>query len=481
MPRKPVSKKGSTQKIMDVLINRENGWLKVNESERKRIFSFCDHYRNFLSDVKTERQANRRGIDLAEKNGFKNLNYFIDQKKRLSPGDKVYVTISDKTLILVAIGKNSLESGMRIIGGHTDSPRLDLKPRPLYEDGEMGLLDTHYYGGIKKYQWVTIPLALHGVVSKKNGDQISISIGENSSDPVFNITDLLPHLGKDQAGKKLNEGISGEGLNVLFASIPQKNKEAGERIKLNAMELLYQTYGIVEDDLVSAELELVPAGPARDSGIDRSMILGYGQDDRVSVYTGLQALLHQKKIPAATSVCILTDKEEIGSVGSTGMYSFLFENVMAEIINLTTRDYSDLILRRCLKNSKMLSADVNALHDPNYPEVSSPNNNMAKLNHGLILTKYVGARGKSGSNDAHAEYLAELRKIFDDANVIWQTGEIGKVDQGGGGTIAFMMARYEMDVVDCGIGLLSMHAPWEISGKLDIYMAYKGYKAFYDS
>ncbi len=479
MPGKPVSKKGNTKKKVDVLFSQENGWLKISKSEHKQIYSFCDGYRNFLSDVKTERQANRKGIDLAEENGFRNLSEFIDKKKKLSSGDKIYVTISSKTLILVTIGKNNLETGMRIIGGHTDSPRLDLKPRPLYEDGQMSLLDTHYYGGIKKYQWVTIPLALHGVVNKKNGEQIAISIGEAPDDPVFNITDLLPHLGKDQAEKKLSEGISGEGLNVLFSSIPKNDKDAKEKIKLNAMELLFQSYRITEEDLISAELELVPAGSARDSGIDRSMILGYGQDDRVSVYTGLLALLDQKEIPAATSVCILTDKEEIGSVGSTGMYSFLFENVIAEIINLTTDNYSDLTLRRCLKNSKMLSADVNALHDPNYPEVSSPNDNMAKLNHGLILTKYVGARGKSGSNDAHAEYLAELRKLFDDANVIWQTGEIGKVDQGGGGTIAFMMARYEMDVVDCGIGLLSMHAPWETAGKLDIYMAYKGYKAFY--
>ncbi len=481
MPGKPVSKKGNTPKKVDVLYHQENGWLKINKSEHKHIFSFCDGYRNFLSNVKTERQANRKGIDLAEKNGFRNLSELIDKKKKLTLGDKVYISLSSKTLILVAIGTNNLETGMRIIGGHTDSPRLDLKPRPLYEDGQMSLLDTHYYGGIKKYQWVTIPLALHGVVNKKNGEQISISIGENPNDPVFNITDLLPHLGKDQAEKKLNEGISGEGLNVLFSSIPKNDNDAKEKIKLNAMDLLFETYGIIEEDLISAELELVPAGPARDSGIDRSMILGYGQDDRVSVYTGLLALLDQKRIPAATSVCILTDKEEIGSVGSTGMYSFLFENVIAEIINLTTDRYSELTLRRCLKNSKMLSADVNALHDPNYPEVSSPNNNMAKLNHGLVLTKYVGSRGKSGSNDAHAEYLAELRKIFDDANVIWQTGEIGKVDQGGGGTIAFMMARYEMDVVDCGIGLLSMHAPWETAGKLDIYMAYKGYKAFYNS
>ena len=472
-------KKKTDSKLKELLLSTENGWLSLSKGEEKELNRFCEEYRVFLSKVKTERDASKEAIELARKKGFIDIKSVLDTKGKISPGDKVYVNIADKTVILFHLGSKDIVEGMRIIGGHTDSPRLDLKPRPIYEDGGLSLLDTHYYGGVKKYQWVTIPLALHGVVTKKNGEVIHICIGEDEKDPVFTITDILPHLGKDQGEKKLTEAITGEGLNVLFGSIPVNLPDVKEKVKLNTLKILNSNYDIDEKDLTSAELELVPAGPARDLGIDRSMILGYGQDDRVSAYTAIRALYDLKQTPQTTAMCILTDKEEIGSVGATGMYSFLFENVVAEIINLTTDNYSDLLLRRCLKNSKMLSADVNALHDPNYPEVSSPNNNMAKMNHGLVLTKYVGSRGKSGSNDAHAEYLAELRRIFDDAGVLWQTGEIGKVDQGGGGTIAFMLARYEMDVVDCGVGLLSMHAPWEVVGKLDVYMAHKGYSSFF--
>ena len=464
-----------------LLIDDSDAWKDIKAPERKRIDKFGDDYRQFISIVKTEREANTEGVALAEAHGFRNFDSYVEAGERLVPGDKVYVTIKGKTLLLFQVGKRPLTEGMRIVGGHTDSPRLDLKPRPLYEEGGMALLDTHYYGGIKKYQWVALPLALHGVVVRKNGSTVNVTIGEDPDDPVFVITDLLPHLGQAQGDRKLRDGITGEGLNVLFGSGTAGGKNDSDAIKLNVLDILHKKYGFDEADLASAEREIVPAGPARDLGIDRSMILAYGHDDRISAYTAIRGLLDLKQIPEYTALCILCDKEEIGSVGATGMNSFLFENVMAEVCNIAVDNYSDLELRRCLKNSKMLSADVNALHDPNYPEVSSPNKNMARLNRGLVLTKYVGARGKSGSNDASAEFMAECRRIFDNAGVLWQTGEIGKVDQGGGGTIAYMLARYEMEVVDCGVGVLSMHAPWEVASKLDTYMAYKGYKAFYQS
>jgi aspartyl aminopeptidase len=465
-----------------LLIQENDSWKNITAAERKRIDKFGDEYRGFISTVKTEREANDEGVALAEAHGFRNLDDIMAKGERLKPGVKAYATIKGKTLILFHIGKRPITEGMRIVGGHTDSPRLDLKPRPLYEEGGMALLDTHYYGGIKKYQWVALPLALHGVVVRKDGTKITLNIGENPDDPVFTITDLLPHLGQQQGEKKLREGITGEGLNVLFGSHSTgKKQDSGDGIKVKVLEILHKKYGFDEADLTSAELELVPAGPARDLGIDRSMILAYGHDDRVSAYTAIRGLLDLKRTPEYTALCILCDKEEIGSVGATGMNSFLFENVMAEVVNLAVDDYNDLALRRCLKYSKMLSADVNALHDPNYPEVSSPNKNMARINKGLVLTKYCGSRGKSGSNDASAEFMAEVRRIFDDAGVVWQTGELGKVDQGGGGTISYMLARYEMEVVDCGVGVLSMHAPYEVAAKLDTYMAYKGYKAFYQS
>jgi aspartyl aminopeptidase len=461
-------------------IKQTNGWNIVNARENKAIFTFGDAYRKFLSYAKTERLASSKGVELAQEHGYTDLADHIANGDRLKPGQKVYYSVAGKTLLLVRVGKRPIIEGMRIIGAHTDSPRLDLKPRPLYEEGGMALLDTHYYGGIRKYQWVTIPLAMHGVISKKDGSNIAVSIGEDPNDPVLAISDLLPHLAKDQNDKKLGVAITGEGLNVICGSIPASDDE-GKQIKLRILQLLHEKYGIDEWDLTSAELELVPAGPARDLGLDRSMILGYGHDDRASAYTGLRAILDNRGTPTHTSMVLLCDKEEIGSVGATGMNSFLFENAAAELVNLLTDNYCELTLRRCLRNSKMLSADVNVLHDPNYPEVSSPNNNMARMSSGVVLTKYVGSRGKSGSNDAHAEYVAEVRKIFDDAKVLWQPGEIGKVDQGGGGTIAYMLARYEMDVIDCGVGVLSMHAPMEAVSKLDLHMTYKGYAAFLKS
>ncbi len=468
--------KAKDKELKALKINDDNGWKRISSTDKKKLKAYCSDYIDFLSRAKTERKCHDIGIDMAKDKGYKD----IADCKKLKAGDKVYVSAAGKTLLLIHVGKRPLEEGLRIVGGHTDSPRIDLKPRPLYEDGGMAMFDTHYYGGIKSYQWVAIPLALHGVVVKKDGSKIDISVGEGADDPVFTITDLLPHLGKDQKNKKMHEAITGEGLNVIIGSMPADTKDS-DAIKLNILKLLHDERGIDENDLMSAELELVPAGPARELGLDRSMILGYGHDDRVCAYAGMRALLDQSKTPEHTAVCVLCDKEEIGSVGSTGMESQIFENAIAELINLCEDSYSDLILRRCLKNSAMISADVNALHDPNYADVSSPNHNMARLNQGAVLTKYTGSRGKSGTNDASAEYVAQIRNVLDRANVIWQTGELGKVDQGGGGTIAYMLARYEMDVIDMGVGVLSMHAPFEVAGKLDIYMAYKGFAAFYKS
>jgi aspartyl aminopeptidase len=394
---------------------------------------------------------------------------------------KVYRGCRGKTLLAAVIGRRGLDQGLHIVGGHTDAPRLDAKPVPLYQDGGVALLDTHYYGGVKKYQWVAMPLALHGVVVRQDGTRIVICVGEDPADPVLTITDLLPHLGKDQAAKPMAEGITGEGLNVLAGSFPAEGKdddsEMKDKVKLNLLRLLQKRYGITEEDLASAELELVPAGPARDCGLDRSMILGYGHDDRVCAYAGLRALFDLGGTPEHTAMVLLCDKEEIGSVGATGMDSRFLENTVAEMVALSAPAGGELAVRRCLERSRMLSADVNALHDPNYPDVSSPNN-MAMINAGVVVAKYTGSRGKSGSSDASAEFMAEIRRVFNEGGVVWQAGELGKVDVGGGGTIALFLARYGMDVVDCGVGLFSMHAPWEVAGKLDAYMAYKGYRAF---
>ncbi len=474
------AKKKKKSKAPDLELKCENGWKTVSAAERKKILGFAEEYKEFLSTAKTERACHDLGISLARDKGYQDLAPQIKSGKQLKAGDKVYLSVGGKTLILARIGKKPITDGLQIIGGHTDSPRIDLKPRPLYENDGICLLDTHYYGGIKKYQWVALPLALHGVIVKNDGTVVPVSVGEDPADPVFTITDLLPHLGKDQAGKKLSDAFPGDNLDVLFGSMPLKGEDSNA-VKKNLLKLLNDNYGVDEADLASAELELVPAGPARDLGLDQSMILAYGQDDRVCSYAGIRALLDQKGTPPHTSICIMCDKEEIGSTGSTGMESYVFENAIAEIVNLCSKDYSDLLLRRTLQASSMISADVNALHDPMFPEVSSPHGNMAKMNHGVVVSKYTGSRGKSRTNDASAEYVARIRKIFDDAKVLWQMGELGKVDQGGGGTIAYMLARYEMDVIDCGVGLLSMHAPFEVAGKLDIYMAYKAYAAFYQA
>ena len=380
----------------------------------------------------------------------------------------------DKAIALFIVGERPMEDGMKILGAHIDSPRLDLKQNPLYEDTDLALLETHYYGGIKKYQWVTLPLAIHGVVCKKDGTKVDIVIGEDDNDPVIGISDLLVHLAQTQQEKKANKVIEGEDLNVLVGSMPLKDEEK-DAVKANILKILNDKYGIEEEDFLSAELEIVPAGKARDYGIDRSMVMAYGHDDRVCSYTSLMAMLKVEKIDK-TCVCLLVDKEEIGSVGATGMQSKFFENTVAEVMD-RVGDYSDIKLRRALKNSKMLSSDVSAAFDPNYPSVMEKKNS-AYFGKGLVFNKYTGSRGKGGCNDANPEFIAELRAIMDKHDVAFQTAELGKVDQGGGGTIAYILANYNMEVIDCGVALHNMHAPWEVASKVDIYEAMKGYYAF---
>ena len=474
---KKTAKKPAKNKVSDLAYTCRNGYERISPSDLKRSDEINRLYMEFIARAKTEREAHDEAIAMLEAAGFKNMAEHEKHGTRLVPGDKVYRSCEGKTLMAVTVGKKPLEAGLHIVGGHTDAPRIDLKQNPLYENTGMAMLDTHYYGGIKKYQWVTIPLALHGVFIKPDGRKVTVTIGEDPSDPVFCITDLLPHLAADQNKKALSEAIPGESLDVVAGSIPVDEKDRKEKFKYNVLKILKAKYGVKEEDFLSAELEIVPAGKPREAGLDRSMILAYGHDDRVCAYAGLKALLDLKAVPEYTSCVLLCDKEEIGSVGSTGMAANYFENTAAELLNLTTDSYSELALKRALSNSWMISADVNALFDPMFPSVSEKRNS-ALLNHGVCVSKYGGARGKSGSSDASAEFMAHIRRIFDKDGVIWQTGELGKVDQGGGGTIAYLMARYGMQVVDCGVGLFSMHAPMELAGKLDIFMAYKGYLAF---
>lgn len=464
----------SEEKKSKLALNKKNSWLLINSDEENILNDYCNSYIKFLSESKTERKAHNFAVNIAKNNGYK----FIEEYDKLTPGDKVMVSCMDRTIMLLHMGKEPLEKGLKILGGHIDSPRLDTKPNPLYEDSETAMLDTHYYGGIKKYQWVTMPLAIHATIVKQSGEKVNFDIGEKLDDPVFFISDLLPHLAKEQVKKNLSEGITGEGLNVTIASRPLKDLDQKNLVKENVLQYLNEKYGIIEEDLTSADIEIVPAGPARESGLDRSMIMGYGHDDRICAYASLKAIIDNDNIPNQTSVVLLCDKEEIGSTGATGMDSLFFENSIAEVLNLAEETYSDITLRRCLKNSKMISADVNSLHDPNYPDVSSPNNNMGKMGYGPVIEKYTGSRGKVHASEASPEFIAEIRKIFNENNVTWQAAEIGKVDAGGGGTIALLMARYGMEVVDCGPGLYSMHAPWEVCSKVDAYMTYKGYKAF---
>lgn len=453
---------------------KNNAWLKYNGTERKEIFDFCEGYKNYLSVGKTERECIHEAIRLAEEKGYKNLDDIIKNNEEIKAGDKVYANNKDKTLALYLIGNDSIENGMRIIGSHVDSPRIDLKQNPLYEDGNLALMDTHYYGGVKKYQWVTLPLALHGVVVKKDGTKINVVVGEDDNDPVLGISDLLIHLSAEQLQKKASEVIAGEDLNVLVGNIPLEGKEK-DAVKENILALLKDKYDFEEEDFISAEFEVVPAGKARDLGLDKSMVMGYGQDDRICAYTSLMALLEVDSVEK-TSVILLVDKEEVGSIGATGMQSRFFENSVAEVMDRMGQ-YSELKLKRALQNSLMLSADVTAAYDPNYPGACEKKNT-AYFAKGLVFSKYTGARGKSGCNDANPEFIAWLRKIMDKNNVSYQTAELGKVDQGGGGTIAYILAQYNMEVIDCGVALQNMHAPWEVSSKVDIFETKNGYKAF---
>ena len=463
-------------------MDRPNAWKEYTEEQLDQLHYLCEGYKAFISENKTERECCAAAVAMAEEAGYVSLESRIEEGRRLVPGDKVYAVNRDKTLMLLQLGTEPLEAGVNILGAHVDSPRLDVKQDPVEEKNELVTLDTHYYGGVKKYQWVTMPLAIHGVVAKKDGTVVSVVIGEDDDDPVFCITDLLPHLASEQMGKKATEVIEGEMLDVLVGNRPIVVKE-GEKdgdaekspVKAGVLGILRDLLGIEEEDLLSAELEVVPAGAARDLGLDRSMILGYGQDDRVCAYTSLVAQL-DAEAPARTAVTLLVDKEEIGSVGATGMTSHFFENTMAEVLELAG-ETGPLALRRCLANSNMLSSDVSAGFDPTFASVFEPKNS-CYLGHGLTFNKYTGARGKSGSNDADAEYLATIRRVMDEGGVHFQTAELGKVDAGGGGTIAYILATYGMNVVDCGVPVLSMHAPWEATSKADVYEAYRGYQEF---
>ena len=455
-------------------MNEKTVWESYTEEDKKKVYDFCEEYRTFLSKCKTERECVKEILKEAEAKGYRSLKEVRRSGEKLQAGDKVYVSIMGKTLALFHIGKEPKEKGINILGAHIDSPRLDLKQNPLYESDGLAMLETHYYGGIKKYQWVAMPLALHGVVAKKDGTSVEIALGEDPSDPVIGISDLLPHLGKKQMEKRGNEVVEGEDLNILVGSIPLSGEEK-EPVKRQILQLLKEKYNIEETDFISAELEAVPAGNARNYGLDESMIMGYGQDDRVCAYPSYRAMFELDK-PQYTCVCLLVDKEEIGSVGATGMHSRFFENAVAEIMD-AAGDYSELKVRRALQSSRMLSSDVSAAYDPNYPAVMEKKNS-AFFGKGLTFNKFTGSRGKSGSNDANAEYIARIRKILDENEAAFQTAELGKVDEGGGGTIAYILANYGMEVIDCGVAVQNMHAPFEVTSKADIYEAFKGYLAF---
>lgn len=450
----------------------ENAWKKY-AGNLDPVMNFGKDYIDFMTLSKTERETVDNSIEIAEKAGFKDLNTVSE----LKAGDKVYFNNRGKSLFLFVVGKEDLAKGLNILGAHVDSPRLDLKQHPLYEDSGLVLLDTHYYGGIKKYQWVAQPLALHGVVCKKDGSLVKVVIGESDDDPVVGVSDLLIHLAADQMKKTGSNVVEGEDLNVLFGSIPAATEEdEKELVKKNILNLLKEKYDIEEDDFISAEIEVVPAGKARDYGFDRSMVMAYGQDDNVCAYTSLRAIVEEEN-PERTSCCILSDKEEVGSQGNTGMHSSAFENTLAELMDKCGQ-YSELNIRRCLRNSMMLSSDVSAAHDPNYPSVSSPNQNNAEFGKGIVFNKYTGSRGKGGSNDANPEFIAKIRKVLDENGVNYQTSELGKVDQGGGGTIAYILANKDVEVIDAGVAVQNMHACYEVTSKVDIYEAYLAYKAF---
>ena len=461
-------------------MERRNAWTTYNAEELKKLNAINEDYKKCLDAGKTERECIALTIERAEAAGYKNIKDVIKSGEKVQAGDKIYAVCMNKLIAMFNMGTKPLEEGMNILGAHIDSPRIDVKQNPLYENEEFAYLDTHYYGGIKKYQWVTIPLAIHGVIVKKDGTVVNVNIGEKDEDPVFVITDLLIHLASKQMDKKAAGVVEGENLDLLIGSRPIEQDESLEKkekeaVKANVMNLLKEYYDVEEEDFISAELEIVPAGKARDCGFDRSIVLAYGQDDRVCAFTSLFAMLDVEKTER-TACCILVDKEEIGSVGATGMHSRFFENIVAELVALTEGE-SDLKVRRALMNSTMLSSDVSAAYDPMYSEVFEKRSS-AFFGKGLVFNKFTGSRGKSGSNDANAEYLAKIRQAMDSQDVSYQFAELGKVDAGGGGTIAYIMANYGMEVIDSGVAVLSMHAPWEATSKADVYEAYKGYKAF---
>ena len=455
----------------DLLKNKKSGWEEVSEDEKNAIFTFSDEYMKFLNSAKTEREIIRATEALARQNGFKSLEEYSE----LYPGDKVYFINREKNIYLAVIGQESMEAGINIVGAHADSPRLDLKPNPLYQEGNLAYLKTHYYGGIKKYQWTAIPLAIHGVIIKENGEKLYVSLGENDDEPVFTITDLLPHLAKEQQQKKLSEAINAEKLSILVGSIPDTSEEK-EQVKNNILKLLNKKYGINEEDFISSELEVVPAFKCRTLGFDESLIAGYGQDDKVCVYTSLRAILNVER-PRRTAVCLFSDKEEIGSMGNTGMESHVFDTFIAELLNKTRINRPNL-LDKVFCNSKMLSADVDAGADPLYISVSDTNN-AGYLGKGISLNKYTGSGGKYNSSDANAEYVAEIRRLFNANKIKFQVAELGKTDIGGGGTIAYILANKGVDVIDCGVPVLSMHAPYEVTCKYDVYTAYRAYECFF--
>ena len=455
----------------------ESVWTKYSEKQLKELEKLSADYRAFLDEGKTERECVSYIVNRIENEGYVELAKLLKSGKKIKAGAKVYAVNMDKSVVMYHIGKKPLEEGMNILGAHIDSPRMDVKQNPLYEDGDFAYLDTHYYGGIKKYQWVAIPLALHGVIVKKDGTTVIVNIGEEEDDPVFFISDLLIHLASEQMEKKANKVIEGEALDVIVGNKPLKGAEK-DKFTAGILEILKEQYGVVEADFISAEIEVVPAGKAREAGFDRSMTLAYGQDDRVCAFTSLDAML-SIKAPERTSCCLLVDKEEIGSVGATGMQSKFFENMTAEVMNLMG-DFNELSLRRCLANCRMLSSDVSSAFDPTYAS-SFDKKNVAYLGHGMVFNKFTGSRGKSGSNDANAEYLAFIRQVMDDADVSYQTAELGKVDLGGGGTIAYILSLYGMDVIDCGVAVLNMHAPFEATSKADLYETKRGYVAFLEA
>ena len=466
--------KSNVEQLKESLFQtRKVGWEGLEKEMQKAIFAYCENYIQFLNHCKTEREIVTNAIQMAEEKGFQ----AIEEKETLQKGDKVYYNNRGKSLFLAIIG-NNIEEGMHIIGSHGDSPRLDLKPNPVYEDTGLAYFKTHYYGGIKKYQWTAIPLAIHGVIVKTNGEKVEVVIGEDEADPIFTITDLLPHLAQEQMEKKLKEGIPGENLNLLMGSMPYAGEKIAESVKLNILNILNEKYGIKEIDFNNAELEIVPAFKAKSTGLDRSMVAGYGQDDRVCVYTSLSALLELEQVEK-TAVCVISDKEEIGSMGNTGMESHIFENFVGQMLSKLGVNRPNL-LEEVYAKSKMLSADVDAGFDPIYANVSEKYN-AAYIGRGIGFNKYTGARGKSGASDANAEYVAEIRNMLENHHITYQFSELGRVDLGGGGTIAYILANKGMDVIDCGVPVLSMHAPYEVTSKFDIYEAYRTYKAFWEN